>query len=342
MTQSRTWVRSPVIYGEPIVINELAYANGTYLAHSENHPNGMDTFKTNIISENLTNWMHVTSQSPFLNIKNVKLLTVNDSFIAIATSQEIAGKKLVVMRSENGFEWTEVYRTSDYSEGYQPVSHTQIQGRAIVGGAYGYILLTSNGTQWKKSAFPEGYEIARVVGSAECNGSFYFLAKMNDKPIIAKTTDGDNFEMIEIPWNMECITMAGNGSQVVVSCRLAGVACLVYFSDDIKEYKTHILPINKKDPGNFITVYDMVYFNNQWIFVGASEFYNNSGMKFSIEGFVLRTDENLTVSSKFSKDTTDAKQLEKIRILNNNLVVFGDSFPNPDSCIYTLEDTELK
>jgi N-acetylneuraminic acid mutarotase len=86
----------------------------------------------------------------------------------------------------------------------------------------------------------------------------------------------------------------------------------------------------------------MVYFNNQWIFVGSSEFYNNGGLKFSIEGFVYRVDGNLTPSSRFDKDITDAKQLEKIRILNNNLVVFGESFPNPDSCIYTLEDTELK
>jgi hypothetical protein len=274
-------------------------------------------------------------------MKNVKLLTVQDYFIAIATSQEIGGKRLVVMRSDNGFEWSEVYRTPDYSEGYQPVSHTQMQGRAIVGGAYGYILLTSNGTQWKKSSFPDGYEIARVVGSAECNGKFYFLAKMNDKPVIAVTTDGDNFAMLEIPWNMECITMSGNGEQVVVSCRLAGVACVVYFTDDINDYKTHILPLNKKDSSHFITVYDMLYYNNQWLFVGSSEFYNNAGMKFSIEGFVLRCDDNLSPSSKFTKDNTDAKQLEKIRILNENLVVFGKSFPNPDSCIYTLEDTEL-
>lgn len=342
MTQSNTWVRSPLIYGEPIIINEIAYANGTYLAHSENHPNGLDPFKTNIISDNLHNWMHTTSQSPFVSMKNVKLLTVDDYFIAIATSQEIAGKKLVVLRSDNGFEWSEVYRTDDYSEGYQPVSHTQMQGRAIVGGAYGYILLTSNGTQWKKSSFPDGYEIARVVGSAECNGAFYFLAKMNDRPIIAKTTNGDDFEMIEIPWKMECITMAGNGSQILISCRMHGVACVVSFSDDINEYKTHILPLNKQDKTDFITVYDMLWFDNQWIFVGSKEFYNSSGMKFSKQGFVLRTTGSLTGIPKFTHDKIDTKQLEKIRVLNNNLVVFGESFPNPDSCIFLLEDTELK
>jgi len=342
MTLSNTWVRSPVMYGEPIIINELAYANGTYLAHSENHPNGMDTFKTSIISDNLTNWMHVTSQSPFVSMKNVKLLTVEDHFIAIATSQEIAGKKLVVMRSDNGFEWQEVYRTEDYSEGYQPVSHSNIQGRAIVGGAYGYILITGNGTVWKKSSFPDGYEIARVVGSAECNGVFYFLAKMNDRPIIAKTTDGNTFEMIEIPWEMECITMAGNGSQIVVSCRLAGVACVVYFSDDISEYKTCMLPLNRQLKEDFITVYDMLWFDNQWIFVGSKEFYNNGGLKFSKEGFVIRTDGPINSTSKFTPDKIDTKQVEKIRVLNNNLVVFGESFPNPDSCIFLLEDSELK
>lgn len=342
MTKSRSWVRSPLMYGEPIVINELAYANGSYLAHSENHPNGLDTFKTNIISDNLMNWMHVTSQSPFLNVKNVKLLTVDDHFIAIATSQEIAGKKLVAMRSSNGFEWEEVYRTTDYSEGYLPISLSNMQGRAIVGGAYGYILISSNGIHWKKSAFPDGYEIARVVGSAECNGTFYFLAKMNDRPIIAKTTNGDDFEMIEIPWGMECITMAGNGTQVVVSCRLAGIACMVYFSDDINAYKTHILPVNKQDKEDFITVYDMLWFDNQWMFVGSKEFYNSGGMKFSKQGFVIRSDGALDKSSKFSFDTIDTKQVEKISVLNNNLVVFGNSFPNPDSCFFTLEDTELK
>lgn len=342
MTQSRNWVRSPLMYGEPIVINEIAYANGTYLAHSTDHPNGLGEFKTNIISNNLTNWMHVTSQSPFIDISNVKLLTVDDHFIAIATYQMIQGKKLVVLRSDNGFEWTEVYRTDDFSEGYQPVSHTNFQGRAIVGGAYGYILLTSNGTIWKKSSFPDGYEIARVVGSAECNGAFYFLAKMNDKPIIAKTTNGDDFEMIEIPWSMECVTMSGNGSQVVVSCRLHGVACLVFFSDDITNYKTHMLPINKQDRDDLITVHDMLWFKDEWTFVGAKEFYNNGGLKFSKQGFVFRSDGKLTESSKFTFDKIDTKQVEKIRVLNDNLVVFGNSFPNPDSSIFTLEDTDLK
>jgi hypothetical protein len=328
------------MYGEPITINELAYADGTYLAHSEKHPNGRYCFKTHIISKDLKSWENVPGKSPFVNIKNVKLFTVNEQLTAVASCKMAEGNKLVAMQSLDGVEWTETFRSIDVSEGYQPITVTQIQGRHIVG-CVGSILITSNGVVWNKSTFPTGYETAKVVGSAECKGTFYFLAKMDDRSVIAKTINGETFTMLEIPWSMESITMAGNGEQVVVSCRLAGVACLVYFSDDIKSYKTHILPNNRKNPSHLITVYDMIYFDNQWLFVGSNEFYNVGGMRFSIESFVLHTDGNLTTSTMFTKDITDAKQLEKIRILNNKLVIFGESFPHPASCIYTLEDSDL-
>ena len=46
----KTWVRTPAIYGKPISIDELDYANGLYLAHCEEHPNESQPFETVIIS----------------------------------------------------------------------------------------------------------------------------------------------------------------------------------------------------------------------------------------------------------------------------------------------------
>jgi hypothetical protein len=332
----KTWRPTNQLYGQPMGISELAYCNGIYLAHTDEHPDGSECFKTNIISTDFEYWQHRPSSPDYQHkLSDVKITSTDDKFIAVASRTTDTGKKFIAYNSTNGFDWLSFYESDDESDNYIPLSISVVTSRIVIG-CSGVMFTTSDGLSWSKLTLPEEFSKADILGSAVAGEFFYFLLKQDNKSYIASTTNGVDFDVNIVPWGMETVAIAGNGSQVVLSGRTNKHACLIFFSDSIDSYSLKSIPIELVDDC-FSTIYDMLWHDNQWIFVGAREFYTSSKLKFSNGGYVFRVKGNLSEDSDLIQDTISTRSLNKVTVVNNKLVVYGLAVPTADNCLYMEE-----
>lgn len=337
-TTPQTWIATNQLYGQPISITALAYANGTYLALVDNHLDGSKCFETVIVSRDLSHWDHKPSSPTFdFEFKNVKITSHEDYFIAVATKSNEFGDKFISLISYNGFDWNLVFETEDSSENYSPLKLTYTNGMHIAC-CMGCMFLSSTGKIWTKITLPEPYTTARVLGSAMAAGKIYFLLDVGSKSYLAITENGNSFTVIPTPWNMKTVGIAGNNNQVLVSASIQNKACVIYFSDDLEAYGIRSLPEVPYDD-NFLTVQDMKYINNEWILACNREFFNTTGIKFSVHNFIYRVKDSLNEDSELIIDVSPSKNINTIEFLNNQVVGYGQVSPNPENCLYVVEQT---
>jgi hypothetical protein len=258
------------------------------------------------------------------------LIAVNDYFLVAANKEINDTNQMIVFKSLDGETWEEVF----HAEATIPKAITIVSGKIAVCATGCVFLADINGANWTKLPLPKEYELAQVISSASTTGTFYFLIKLTDKTMLATTTDGITVSVIDTPWTTESYTMHDNGNQLIVSSRVENQACLVYFSDDITEYKTKLVPISQIESKDFSTVYDIMWHENQWIFACSTEFNNVSGMTFSKAGYVYRCEGELSDISLLEADTITARQLSAIRHADEVLVAYGNAFPTVENFIY--------
>lgn len=342
-TTSKQWVRTPDIYGKPICIHELDYANGTYVAHCESHPNDTDPFETIIISNDLQHWQHrVTSPARDYKLKNIRLTGKDNTFIAVGTQIQDTGNHLIVMTSDNGFDWTDKFiseKPADSNEAYIVKSI----GGGVVGCSTGKVVFSANLEDWKITEYAGKYLNYSTLDVTYFDGKFFVLLKYRDSYAIGYSSGLSEFTFYDIDWGKSVPNcLESNTNQMVVVCS-EGLAerCAVYYTTTGVD--TMWNRIELKMPYRNITsslseMFSAAWLDNQWTFVGrVSEWNNSRSMLFSYTGVIFCCEGDVTPESNLILDSTDARDLTYIQNFNGKLFAWGQAHPNGDNCLYTIE-----
>lgn len=334
---THNWTASELTYGDSLKINftasSLAYNNGTYLIYSDDNFGTPDFFTTTDILN--PKWVKVaTPPDTNKSLKNVVLTSIDNYFLVVAVRKTLENTQLVAFKSQNGTEWEEVYHLDNYPSESAPVTITIVSGRLVVCDTGCIYFAYLDGTSWTKTSLPSGYENSIVLGAASYYGKIYFLMRTGEVSHVAITTDGIIFSVVEVPWNALSFAISDNGDQIVVSTRINNQCCLVYFSDDIMKYNAKKLQAHRVQPNEFSTVFDMIWADNKWVFVGSVEFQNVGNMTFSVSGFVYQSNGSLDIDTEIESDTINAIQLNRVIYDGTEFITYGKAFPNTEKCIY--------
>ena len=339
----KTWVRTPDIYGQPLSIDELDYANGLFLAHCEHHPNESDPFGTVIVSNDLSHWQHrPSSPSRDYKMKNVRITGFKDKFVVLATAMKDDGKHLITLTSENGFDWNDGYISEDASDNNQPTIIKTIGG-GVVGCLIGGLLYSSDLEEWKFAKFTGKYEAYTSLDITYFNSTFFVLLKKDDEYAIAYTKNLIDFKFYDLQWGVSkpnCIE--NNGSQMVILCSegLAERCAIYYTSHGTKQdwARIEVKPPYRSITNSISEMFSAAWGDNQWVFVGRVREWNNSRtMLFSHAAMMLRHEGDLTPESVLVNDNIDSNDLTYVQYINGKFYAYGHSHPNGERCLHTLD-----
>ena len=271
---SKNWIPASQIYGQPLGIIDVAYLNGTYLANPSSHPGGTESFQTNLISADFEHWQNrVNSPVRPYKIEDVRFFSTDEYIFAMGSKITETSKKLVGMRSTNGFDWDDYYESTDESLNYKINEINVVSGLHILS-CTGCIFVSNDaGKSWNKIALPEEYKDAVVGGSAFNSHGIHILLKKGKQSYLAKIKSGNDLDVIVTPWQMESVSMTSNNHQIIVSGRIKNQSFIIFFVDDPEAYEILSIP-EKPTEESFVSVYDMQWINNEWYFAVSKEFYN--------------------------------------------------------------------
>lgn len=324
------WIKSLPIYGQPIAINQLVYTDGTYLAFSENHPNQSSHFQTIITSIDLEHWQHrPTGDVDFFGSEksNACLCSDGDKFFVALTIND----QFEIHSGTNGFDWEKIYISDDAS----PSLFEYETGILFVGGL-GYIKLsTDHGKTWLSLKVPDAYKTSSIVDLTVFNGRYFFLVNNeNNSHSILFTQDGNTVSSYDLNTSKTINAITSTDKQII----LVASDSFLYSNDGMtfSSWKTISANIPQHDNTAVVaTMYDAVFYDNMLIVVGSYEFKNNSGIKFSSGAFISYITKEITYQSVFEIEKF-ASHLNVIKVVNNKLTTFGQSFPNGENCFWTL------
>jgi hypothetical protein len=338
----KTWVRTNNLYGQHFSIDELDYANGLYLAHTEEHPNGTNPFETVIISSDLEHWQHRTSSPEFTHsFKNVRITGTTNKFVCVATTNKDTGTHLDVLTSENGFDWTEVYASEVDINSYCSIAKSMAGG--VVAACHGKLIYSSNLTDWAESKFTGKYINYTAIDIAYLHTDFYAILRDNDSYAIAYTKDLKEFKYYDLEWGKSKPTsMEASGEQLVITCSdgLAERVSIYYTSDGKKNEwsRFEFKPPFRTISNSVSELLSCCFHHTEWVLVGRVREYNNSrSMLFSYKPILLRLEGKITPDSKFIQDEIDSTDLTYVQVLNSKLTCYGKSHPVGDNCLFILE-----
>lgn len=338
----KTWVRTNNLYGQPLSIDELDYANGIYLAHAEQHPNGSDPFETVIIGDSeMSHWQHrVSSPERTHRLKNVRITGTKDKFVCVATSIKEGVENLEVMTSENGFDWIDAYTSTDT---YNKANIVKSMAGGVVAACHGKLVYSNNLTDWAESKFTGRYVDYDCIDLTYFNSQFFVLLKHNDKYSIGYTKDLQEYNYYDLEWGKSQPTsLESSGTQMAITCNdeLAERVTFYYTNDGTKntwsrfQCKTPYRTISN----SLSELLSCAFYDNQWVFVGRVREYNNSrSMLFSYKPILYRIEGELTAKSQLIEDNIDSNDLTYVQVINDKLICYGKSHPNGDNCLFVLE-----
>jgi hypothetical protein len=328
------WITSQNLFPIPITVDDISYANGTYLVHAEKHPNGTGCFCTSIISNNLNNWQHVQNSPPTfnnLNKRDVSLYSTGDRFIA----GMVIDDKVAVYSSMTGFNWDKLGSFTGAN-----FLNVQYDNGIIFVLGVGYInLSTDEGKSWLSLPVTEKYSTSSVIGMTYYNQRHYFLLKNIDNSYsILYSSDGMTSTVYDLATTLTVSKIVSTGQQII----LVTSTTLMYSSDGMtySSWKTMKIELPKKDdPTKFATLYDAIYYNNELLIVGSYEFTDPSKQfTFSYGSFSATIPGMINYQTVVNFVDLPLEHVTTLKEINGKIIAMGRSFPKPSNCMYEWRD----
>jgi hypothetical protein len=340
-TIAKTWTRTSQIYGQPMLVHEYAFCNETHLLHCHDHPEDTKCFDTNIISTDFSHWQHrISSPERIEHLSDVHICSVADYFVAVGYTEQ---QMFIAYRSKNGFDWEQTFISNESSNLDRP---TQIKyyGGAVIVACAGQFKFSKDAVTWNSVPFRVPYDSFEVIDIAYFKSQFFFLMRKNDVYAVAFTKNGQDIDFYTLAWQAKIkpTSINASDSQIIVTA-----------GEDQPEFATLMVSstgtgastwerIKVKMPyrditNSVATLYDALWFDNEWIIVGNIQEWNNAKtFLLSHEGLVLRCAGDITTTTEFVFDEIDARDLRKLYLANRRIISFGQAWPTSDNCLFEI------